>query len=306
MEDIIISVAQRTLVAGTPLLLGTIGEVICERSGILNLGVEGVMSIGAVTAFIITFYTGNPWLGMAAAIAAGALICVLHAFVSVSLQANQVVSGLALTMLGLGISGMVGKPFIGKPLVVKMNDLPIPGLVDIPVIGPIFFDHSPFFYLAILLALLAWFVLENTSAGIKIRSAGENPVATEAQGINVYRIRYWAVIIGGAFYGMAGAHLSTSYSKSWIEGMTAGRGWIVIALTIFALWNPVRAMIGAFLFGGIFVLQYLLQPLGIPPNFLAMLPYLSTLAVLFAGALKDQRKLSAPAMLAEPYRRGQR
>jgi len=306
LEDIIISVAQRTLVAGTPLLLGTIGEVICERSGILNLGVEGVMSIGAVTAFIITFYTGNPWLGMAAAIAAGALICVLHAFVSVSLQANQVVSGLALTMLGLGISGMVGKPFIGKPLVVKMNDLPIPGLVEIPVIGPIFFDHSPFFYLAILLALLVWFVLENTSAGIKIRSAGENPVATEAQGINVYRIRYWAVIVGGAFYGMAGAHLSTSYSKSWIEGMTAGRGWIVIALTIFALWNPVRAMIGAFLFGGIFVLQYLLQPLGIPPNFLAMLPYLSTLAVLFAGALKDQRKLSAPAMLAEPYRRGQR
>ena len=292
--------------AGTPLLLGTIGEVICERSGILNLGVEGVMAIGAVTAFVITFYTGSPWLGMAAAIAAGACICILHAFVSVSLQANQVVSGLALTMLGLGISGMVGKPFIGKPLTIKMNDFPIPGLVDLPYIGPIFFDHSPFFYLAILLALVAWFVLEHTSVGIKVRSAGENPVATEAQGINVYRIRYWAVIIGGAFYGMAGAHLSTSYSKSWIEGMTAGRGWIVIALTIFALWNPVRAMIGAFLFGGIFVLQYLLQPLGIPPNFLAMMPYLCTLLVLFVGALRDQRKLSAPAMLAEPYRRGQR
>ena len=182
MEDIIISVAQRTLVAGTPLLLGTVGEVICERSGILNLGVEGVMAIGAVSAFIVTFYTGNPWLGMLMAIAAGALLCVLHAFVSVSLQANQVVSGLALTMLGLGISGMVGKPFIGKPLTIKMNNIAIPGLVDLPIVGPVFFDHSPFFYLAIFLALAAWFALEHTSVGIKVRSAGENPVATEEPG----------------------------------------------------------------------------------------------------------------------------
>jgi simple sugar transport system permease protein len=160
--------------------------------------------------------------------------------------------------------------------------------------------------MAIVLAIIAWFTLENTRIGITIRSAGENPRATETQGINVSRVRYWCVIIGGAFSGMAGAHLSTSYSKSWIEGMTAGRGWIVIALTIFALWNPMRAIIGAFLFGGIFVLQYLLQPLGISPNFLAMLPYISTLFVLFIGALRDSRKMSAPAMLAEPYRRGER
>ncbi|MGD8520374.1 MAG: ABC transporter permease [Desulfobacterales bacterium] len=306
MEDIIISVVQRTLVAGTPLLLGTIGEVICERSGILNLGVEGVMSIGAVTAFIITFVTGNPWLGLVAAIAAASLISVIHAFASITLQASQVVSGLALTMLGLGISGLVGKPYIGKPLTVKMQNWAIPVLSDIPILGPILFDHSPFFYMAIALAIIAWFTLENTRLGIMIRSAGENPIATETQGINVYRVRYWCVIIGGALSGMAGAHLSTSYSKSWIEGMTAGRGWIVIALTIFALWNPMRAMIGAFLFGGIFVIQYLLQPLGISPNFLAMLPYISTLFVLFIGALRDSRKMNAPAMLAEPYRRGER
>jgi simple sugar transport system permease protein len=304
LEDIIISVAQRTLIAGTPLLLGTIGEVICERSGILNLGVEGVMAIGAVTAFIVTFVTGNPWLGMLVAIIAGALISIIHAFVSITLQASQVVSGLALTMLGLGISGLVGKPYIGKPLTVKMQTWPIPVLSDIPGLGPVFFDHSPYFYLAILLAVIAWFILENTRLGIKIRSAGENPKATETQGVSVYRVRYWCVIIGGAFSGMAGAHLSTSYSKSWIEGMTAGRGWIVIALTIFALWNPLRAMVGAFLFGGIFVVQYLLQPLGISPNFLAMLPYISTLLVLFIGALRDSRKLNPPAMLAEPYRRG--
>jgi simple sugar transport system permease protein len=306
LEDIIISVAQRTLIAGTPLLLGTIGEVICERSGILNLGVEGVMATGAVTAFIVTFVTGNPWFGLVAAIMAGALISILHAFVSITLNASQVVSGLALTMLGLGISGLVGKPYIGKPLAHKMETWPIPVLSDIPVLGQIFFDHSPYVYMAILLAVIAWFILENTRIGITIRSAGENPKATETQGINVYRVRYWCVMIGGALSGMAGAHLSTSYSKSWIEGMTAGRGWIVIALTIFALWNPLRAMIGAFLFGGIFVVQYLLQPLGISPNFLAMLPYISTLLVLFIGALRDSRKLSPPAMLAEPYRRGER
>ena len=306
MEDIIISVAQRTLIAGTPLLLGTIGEIICERSGILNLGVEGVMSIGAVTAFIVTFYTNSPWLGLYAAVFAGMLISLVHAFASITLQSNQVVSGLALTMLGLGISGLVGKPYVGKPLAVKMQTFPIPVLSDIPFAGPIFFDQSPFFYMAIFLAIGVWFTLEHTRIGIKIRSTGENPKATEAQGVHVSLIRYACVLAGGAFSGMAGAHLSTSYSKSWIEGMTAGRGWIVIALTIFALWNPTRAMIGAFLFGGIFVLQYLLQPLGISPNFLAMLPYLTTLVVLLIIGIGDHRKLNAPAMLGEPYKRGER
>jgi len=306
MEDVLVSVAQRTLIAGTPLLLGTIGEVICERSGILNLGVEGVMAIGAVAAFIMTFYTQDPWLGVMAAILAGMMISVIHAFASVSLQSNQVVSGLALTMLGLGMSSLAGKPFVGKSLVTKMNTVAIPYLVDIPIVGKIFFDQSPFFYMALLLALAAWFILEYTELGIKIRSTGENPKATEAQGVNVSLVRYGCIIIGGGFSGLAGANLSISYSKLWIEGMTAGRGWIVIALTIFALWNPMRAIIGAFLFGGIFVLQYLLQPLGISPNLLAMLPYLATLLVLLMIGLGDRKKLNAPAMLGEPYKRGER
>lgn len=306
MEEILTSVAQRTLVAGTPLLLGTIGEVICERSGILNLGVEGVMSLGAVTAFIVTFNTHSLWMGVAAAAIAGMLFCLLHALASITLQANQVVSGLALTMLGLGISGLAGKPYVGRPLAAKMTPVALPFLSKIPLLGPILFVQSPFFYLGIFLALFAWFLLKYTRLGIKIRSAGENPTATEAQGINVNRLRYWCVVTGGAFYGLAGANLSISYSKSWIEGMTAGRGWIVIALTIFALWNPLRAILGAFLFGGIFVLQYLLQPLGISPNFLSMLPYLATLLVLLLGGLKDKRRMNAPAMLAEPYIRGQR
>jgi general nucleoside transport system permease protein len=306
MEEIILSVAQRTLVAGTPLLIGTVGEIICERSGILNLGVEGVMAVGAVTAYIVTFNTGSPWLGLCAAIVAGMLISFLHAFASVSLQSNQVVSGLALTMLGLGVAGLLGKPYVGKPLAVKIEALSIPLLADIPLVGSIFFKQSPFFYMAVILAIGAWFMLAHTLLGIRIRSSGENPKATETQGVNVSLIRYLCVVVGGGFSAMAGAHLSISYSKSWIEGMTAGRGWIVIALTIFSLWNPLRAIMGAFLFGGIFVLQYLLQPLGISPNFLAMLPYLATLLVLVVGGLRDRRRLNAPAMLAEPYRRGER
>ncbi|MBF0112285.1 MAG: ABC transporter permease, partial [Desulfamplus sp.] len=306
MEDVVISVLHRTMVAGTPLLLGTVGEVICERSGILNLGVEGMMAIGAVVAFIVTYTTGNPWIALMAAIGAGMLISLIHAFASVTLHANQVVSGLALTMVGLGLSGMLGKPYVGKPLAVKMEDIAIPWLSDIPFIGPLFFKQSPFFYMAIILALIAWFFLERTLAGIKVRSTGENPRATETQGVNVTLIRYGCVVTGGAFAAMAGAHLSTSYSKSWIEGMTAGRGWIVIALTIFALWNPGKAIFGSFLFGGVFVLQYLLQPFGISPNFLAMLPYIATLLILLVMSLKDKRELDAPAQLGEPYKRGER
>ncbi len=306
MEDIIISTLQRAMVAGTPLLLATTGEVICERSGILNLGVEGVMAIGAVTAFIVTMTTGSPWLGVLVAIAAGMTISIIHAFASITLQANQVVSGLALTMLGLGLSGMLGKPYVGKPLSIKMEDWNIPWLSDLPWLGKILFSQSPFFYLAIVLALISWFFLERTRLGIQIRSTGENPKATETQGVNVSKLRYLSVLIGGGFSGLAGAHLSISYSKSWIEGMTAGRGWIAIALTIFALWNPGRAIWAAFLFGGIFVVQYLLQPLGISPNFLSMLPYISTLLILLLISFKDPKKLNAPAMLAEPYKRGER
>ncbi len=306
MEDLIISTLQRAMVAGTPLLLATTGEVICERSGILNLGIEGVMAIGAVTAFIVTMTTGSPWLGVGVAIAAGMTISIIHAFASITLQANQVVSGLALTMLGLGLSGMVGKPYVGKPLSIKMEDWNIPWFSDLPWLGKILFSQSPFFYLAILLALVSWFFLERTRLGIEIRSTGENPKATETQGVNVSKLRYLSVIIGGGFSALAGAHLSISYSKSWIEGMTAGRGWIAIALTIFALWNPGRAIWAAFLFGGIFVVQYLLQPLGISPNFLAMLPYIATLFILLLISFKDPKKLNAPAMLAEPYKRGER
>ncbi len=306
MEEIIISTIQRTMVAGTPLLLATTGEILCERSGILNLGVEGVMAVGAVVAFIVTMTTGQPWLGVLAAVGAGMAISVIHAFASISLQANQVVSGLALTMLGLGLSGMIGKPYVGRPLSIKMENIAIPYLSDIPYIGQALFNQSPFLYLAIVLALIAWFFLERTRLGIQVKSTGENPKATETQGVNVYLVRYCSVLIGGGFSALAGAHLSISYSKSWVEGMTAGRGWIAIALTIFALWNPGRAIWASFLFGGIFVVQYLMQPLGISPNFLSMLPYISTLLILLIISLRDPRKLNAPATLGASYKRGER
>ena len=308
MLEIITSILTRTVVAGTPLLLGTLGEVVTERAGILNLGVEGMMSLGAVTGFIVTFTTGNPWLGMIAGILAGALISLLHSFVTVSLRANQVVSGLALTMLGLGLSGLWGKPYIGRPLTIKMQPIAIPGLSDIPVLGKVLFFQDAYFYLSVLLGLIVWFVLKYTRTGITVRSVGENPKAAETMGVNVTLVKYLCVMVGGAFAGMAGAHLSTAYSKSWIEGMTAGRGWIVIALTIFALWEPSKAFLGAYVFGGIFVIQYVLQPLGISPNLLAMLPYVTTLGVLlFYGMSKGgKRKMSAPATLGEPYIRGSR
>jgi simple sugar transport system permease protein len=307
MEGILISILTRTLIAGTPLLLGTLGEIITERSGVLNLGVEGMMAVGAMSAFTVTLITGSPWLGLLAAVLAGALAAGLHAFVSVSLRANQVVSGLALTMLGLGVSGLFGRPFIGRPLPQKLGAVRIPGLAEIPVVGRILFSRDPLFYLAVVLGILLWILLSRTRWGIQIRSVGENPAAAEVQGINVARIRYLCVLLGGALAGMAGAHLSLVYSKSWTEGLTGGRGWIVIALTIFALWNPLRAFLGAFLFGCIFVLQYLLQPIGVPPNLLAMMPYLATLTVLLAGGLrKDRRRLLAPAKLGEAYSKGER
>ncbi|MEE9309203.1 MAG: ABC transporter permease [Spirochaetia bacterium] len=307
MEGILISILTRTLIAGTPLLLGTLGEIITERSGVLNLGVEGMMAVGAMSAFTVTLITGSPWLGLLAAVLAGALAAGLHAFVSVSLRANQVVSGLALTMLGLGVSGLFGRPFIGRPLPQKLGAVRIPGLAEIPVVGRILFSRDPLFYLAVVLGILLWILLSRTRWGIQIRSVGENPAAAEVQGINVARIRYLCVLLGGALAGMAGAHLSLVYSKSWTEGLTGGRGWIVIALTIFALWNPLRAFLGAFLFGCIFVLQYLLQPIGVPPNLLAMMPYLATLTVLLAGGLrKDRRRLLAPARLGEAYSKGER
>lgn len=307
LSFLIISILRRTLISGTPLLLGTLGEIYTERAGILNLGIEGLMAVGAVTGFSVAYTTSNPWLGLIAAILMGALLSSLHAFVSITLKANQTVSGLALTMLGTGLSGIMGRKYVGIPLSAKFDTISIPLLSKIPFVGPVFFKQDIIFYLSIIIGILFYLILYKTQWGIQIRSVGENPLAADSLGISVIKIRYITTIIGGAMAGMAGAHLSLVYIPSWIEGMVAGRGWIVIALTIFAGWNPAKAFLGAYLFGGIYILQYMLQPLGISPNILLMLPYLTTLIVLFFGVKQSLKtKKGAPATLGFPYIKGEK
>ncbi|MBI4676708.1 MAG: ABC transporter permease [Elusimicrobia bacterium] len=295
----------RSLGAGTPLLLGTLGEIYAERSGVLNLGVEGMMAAGAVAGFGTAMATGSPWLGLASAALAGAALALAHAFLSVTLKANQIVSGIALTMLGLGLSGVWGKPFVGTPLTARFSEIEIPLLARLPVIGEAVFCRDPVFYLSLVLAAGLAYLLYHTRWGIAVRSVGENPLAADAAGIPVDLTRYACVSLGGVLAGMAGGYLSLVYVPSWIEGMTAGRGWIIIALTIFAGWDPWKAALGAVLFGGIDVSQYLFQD-RVPPNFLKMLPYAATILALLVGARRASGASAPPEALAVPYRKGER
>ncbi len=307
MADLIISVLQRSLVFATPLFLATLGEILTERAGILNLGMEGLIAFGAFAAFAGTVSTGSAWLGILIAMGAGAALAAIHALVSVTFRANQTVSGLALTMVGTGAAGLWGKPYIGTAAPQRLGPVDLGALSDIPVLGKVLFSQDPFFYISVVLLVAVSFLLGSTRTGLRIRSVGENPKASDALGVPVLVIRWACVVSGGALAALGGAQLSLSYSASWVEGMSAGRGWIVIALTVFSIWKPARAFLGALLFGGIFVLQYLLQPLGIPPSILGMLPYVATLSVLvFDGLRKDSHSLFAPAVLGEPYKRGER
>ena len=293
---------HRSIAFGTPLLLGTLGEIVVERAGILNLGVEGMMAVGAVVAFGTSIVSGSPWLGVFAAALVVGLLSLVHSIASVNLRANQVVSGLALTMLGLGISGQHGKGFVGRPPGGTIDPLNLPLLKDVPVLGEVIFNQDALVYLSLGLAVVTWFVLTKTRLGLNIRTVGENPAAADVSGVDVYRIRHLAVFFGGLLAGMAGAYLSLAYIPSWTEGMTGGRGWIVIGLTIFAFWSPLRAVIGSYLFGLFYVLAYSLQPLGIHMSLLQSMPYLVTILSLLVVAKESVRKrLGAPQALAKPY-----
>ena len=307
MLDFIVSIVSLTIPAGTALLYGTLGEVYSERSGVLNLGVEGMMIMGSVTGFAVTQTTGNVLLGILAAALVGGLFAFIHAFASITLRVNQVVSGLAVTMLGLGVSGMIGKQFVGQPLAGRLTPLYIPILSDLPILGPMFFRFNALIYVSIALVPLLSFFIYKTRWGITLRSVGENPAAADAMGVNVFLVRYLAVVFGGLMAGVGGAFLSVAYAPAWIEGMTAGAGWIVIALTIFSMWNPGRALLGAYLFGGVRVLQFRLQPLGISPNLLNMLPFLLTILVLWLISEQAfRRRVGVPAALMQPYSREER
>ncbi|HCF70476.1 MAG TPA: ABC transporter permease [Syntrophomonas sp.] len=306
--SIFIALLAATVVAGTPILFAAIGELLTERSGILNLGVEGMMLVGAVLGFIFTINTGNHWYGFAAALVGGGMMGAIHAFITITLRGNQVVSGLALTIFGSGVSGFMGKAYQGVPIVDPFKHAPVPLLKDIPVLGPVLFRHDVLVYLSIVLVILMWYVLYRTSWGLSIRSAGENPAAADAVGINVARVRYICTIMGGVLAGLGGAYLSLAYAPSWQEDMTAGRGWIAVALVIFALWNPLRGLVGAYLFGGVEAMTFRMQAAGIKisPFFLSMLPYILTILVLTIVTIRLRQEAGAPAALGVPYDREER
>ncbi|WP_291726492.1 ABC transporter permease [Leisingera sp. F5] len=287
------------MVAATPLLLAAIGELVVEKSGVLNLGVEGMMIVGAIAGFAVAVESGSPLLGFIAAAIAGAALSVLFAILTQFAQANQVASGLSLTLFGLGLSALLGQSYVGvKPP--QMGDIHIPVLSDLPVIGPILFGHDIILYFGIALTAAVWWVLKYSRLGLVLRAVGENHDAAHALGYKVLKIRLMAIMFGGACAGLGGAYISLIRVPQWTEGMTAGIGWIALALVVFASWKPWRALLGAYLFGGVTVVQLNLQAAGvaIPVEYLAMSPYLITIIVL---VILSADKSSAPASLGRNF-----
>jgi len=298
-EAIIVSI----IVASTPLLLAALGELVAERSGVLNLGVEGMMIMGAVAGFIVTFETGMPFFGILAAIAAGMLTASLFAFVTLILVANQVASGLALTLLGIGFSALIGESYANKPGV-KLTQIHIPGLSDIPFVGPIVFSQDPLVYVAVVLVIAVSWFLFRTRGGLILRAVGDNHTSAHSLGYGVVRVRFLAVLFGGACAGLGGAYLSLVSTSQWLDNMTAGRGWIALALVVFATWLPWRLAIGALLFGAVGILQFHAQALGIPvpAQFLSALPYLITIVVLvLISGNRLLMRSNTPAMLGQSF-----
>lgn len=287
------------MVAATPLLLAAIGELVVEKSGVLNLGVEGMMITGAIAGFATAVETGSPLFGFFAAAFAGAALSVLFAILTQFAQANQVASGLSLTLFGLGLSALMGQSYVGvKPP--QMGDIHIPVISDLPVVGPILFGHDIILYFGIILTAAVWWVLKYSRVGLVLRAVGENHDAAHALGYKVVKIRLMAIMFGGACAGLGGAYISLIRVPQWTEGMTAGIGWIALALVVFASWKPWRALLGAYLFGGVTVVQLNLQAAGvaIPVEYLAMSPYLITIIVL---VILSADKSSAPASLGRNF-----
>ena len=267
--------------AAMPLLIAAIGELVAERSGVLNLGVEGMMAVGAVVGFVAGYETGIPLIGVIASILAGAAMATLFGIATLIFVTNQVASGLALTIMGLGLSGLIGDKFVSIPGL-GLPRLHIPVLTDIPLVGPLVFGEDPLVYLAVALTIGVWWFLFRTRGGLIVRAVGDNHGSAHALGYNVIRVRFLAVLFGGACAGLAGGYLSIVYTPQWVPNMTAGRGWIALALVVFGTWRPARVMIGALLFGAVGILQLNAQGYGvaIPSQFLTALPYLATVVVL--------------------------
>ncbi len=291
------------MVAATPILLAAIGELVVEKAGVLNLGVEGMMITGAVSGFAVSVTTGNPLLGMLAAIVAGAAVSFIFALLTQVLMANQVASGLALTLFGLGFSALLGQSYVGI-VPPRTEKLTFGFLTDLPVVGRILFNHDILVYASLFLVLAVWYWLRFTRSGRVLRAVGENHDSAHALGYKVRRVRILAILFGGACAGLGGAYLSLVRVPQWTEGMTAGAGWIALALVVFASWKPGRALAGAYLFGGIMVLQLNLQAAGyrIPVEYLAMSPYIITIVVLVVmSSNRGKNALSAPGSLGRSF-----
>jgi ABC-type uncharacterized transport system permease subunit len=301
--DFVIALITGTIVAATPLVYAALGELVAERAGVLTLGGEGMMLVGALAAFAVGVSTGSLLLGYAAAIGAGMLLALLFAFLTLSLQTNQIATGLALTLFGVGLSAFAGRKFTGMPID-GIPSLSLPILSDLPLMGPLLFRFDAAVYGSIALYALIAYVIKHTRVGLQLRAVGESPAIAHSLGQPVMLTRYLAVLFGGATSGVAGAYLSTALTPMWVEGMSAGRGWIALALVVFATWKPLRVLLGAYLFGGVTLLQLHAQGLGIsvPSELLSMLPYVATIVVLVV-ICRDPKTilLNRPASLGRSF-----
>lgn len=301
--ELIVNVLLTIATASTPLLIAAMGELVVERSGVLNLGVEGMMVIGAVCGFAGAALTGNPWMGVLAGIVGGVLASLLFGVLTLSVATNQVATGLSLTLLGLGVSGLLGESFVGQAGT-KLSAVDLGPLTDLPIVGRLLFGQDPIFYLSLLLVTAVSWFLFRSRAGLVLRAVGDSHDSAHALGMSVIKIRYAAVAFGGACAGLAGAHLSLVYTTQWVENMTAGRGWIALALVVFASWRPWRVLAGAYLFGGVTIGQLHAQAFGVavPSQLLSALPYLATIVVLvFISRNKRLTILNTPACLGQPF-----
>ena len=294
---------------GTPLLFATLGGVISERAGVINLGMEGLMLVGALVAFVVMLNTGSYLYAVIAATTASGLVSMLHGFVCLMLRANQIASGLALTFFGTGLSGLFGDKLTGET-VEPLTRIPIPFLNSIPVLGPMLFNQDVLVYFSYLCVILSWLLLFKTRLGLNIRSMGEAPEVCDSLGLSVIRYRFFSVVGGGMLIGIGGAYFPLALTPFWVDGITAGRGWIAVALVIFAFWHPVKALAGAYLFGIALAMELRLQILGleISPYFLKMLPYVLTILVLTLVTIRYKRLgvQVMPAALGEVFFRGEK
>ena len=307
-----ISFFAAAVVAGTPLLFATLGEIITEKAGNLNLGVEGMMLMGAVIGFFVGLVTGNPVLALFGAAIAGGIGASIFAFLTVSLRANQVVSGLALTIFGAGFSSFMGNKLVGQVMPNPIKDFfkpyEIPLFSDIPVIGKIFFQQDIFVYMGYISVIILGIYLYSTRKGLNLRAVGENAAAADASGININLYKYVHIVLGGILCGLGGAYLSLVYIPAWQDNVVAGRGWIAVALVIFASWNPYKAIFGAFLFGGLDIIGFRLQrfDIQISQYLIDMLPYVATIGALILGTNKNRKENHPPKDLGVPYYREER